>query len=81
MINTELGVVCEIPEMAAYIAAELFDKNVDEAAYQLALQDDEVVWLDKTKDQTIVHEVQPETSWWRRFNLSFYKILPVESQL
>ncbi len=80
-INTELGVVCEIPAMAEYIATELFDKNIKEAAYQASLQDDEVVWLDTINDQVIVHEVQPETSWWRRFNLSLYSILPIESQL
>jgi putative cardiolipin synthase len=80
-INTELGVVCEIPEMAQYIAAELFDKNIKESAYQVVLQDDEVVWLDKTNDRVIVHDTQPETSWWRRFNLSVYSILPIESQL
>jgi putative cardiolipin synthase len=80
-INTELGVVCEIPAMAQYIASELFDKNTEEAAYQVVLQDDNVVWLDTIKGKVIVHEVQPETSWWRRFNLSIYSILPIESQL
>ncbi|KGJ97411.1 phospholipase D family protein [Colwellia psychrerythraea] len=80
-INTELGVVCEIPEMAEYIATELFDKNIKQAAYQVTLQDDEVVWLDKVNGKVIVHDVQPETSWWRRFNLSLYSILPIESQL
>lgn len=80
-INTELGVVCETPDMAAFIASELFDKNIQEAAYRVTLQDDEVVWLDKVNGETIVHDVQPETSWWRRFNLSIYSILPIESQL
>ena len=80
-INTELGLVCETPEMAAYIATELFDKNIKEAAYQAILQDDEVVWLDTSHEQVIVHDVQPETSWWRRFNLSLYSLLPIESQL
>jgi len=80
-INTELGVVCETPDMAKYIATELFDKNIKQAAYQVILQDDEVVWLDKVNGEIIVHEVQPETSWWRRFNLKLYSILPIESQL
>lgn len=80
-INTELGVVCEIPEMAQFIATELFDKKIRETTYKLALQDDEVVWLETENNQVIVHEVQPETSWWRRFNLNVYSILPIESQL
>ena len=80
-INTELGVVCEIPAMAAYIATELFDKNLKAAAYQVTLQNDAVVWLETIDDDVIVHDVQPETSWWRRFNLNLYSILPIESQL
>jgi len=39
------------------------------------------VWLDSIDGEVIIHEVQPETSWWRRFNLSIYSILPIESQL
>jgi len=80
-INTELGVVCETPDMAKYIATELFDKNIKQAAYQVTLQNDEVVWLDKVNGEVIIHDVQPETSWWRRFNLNLYSILPIESQL
>jgi putative cardiolipin synthase len=67
--------------MAEFIATELFDKNIKQAAYKLALHDDEVVWLDTIDGEVIVHDVQPETSWWRRFNLSVYSILPIESQL
>ncbi len=82
LINTELGIVCETPDMASYIATELFDKSVEQAAYQLALIDDDVVWLEASHDgQVIKHSVQPETSWWRRFNLYLYSLLPIESQL
>ena len=80
-INTELGVVCETPAMARYIATEVFDKNIEEAAYKVLLEDDEVVWQEKVNGEVIVHKVQPETSWWRRLNLSLFRLLPIESQL
>lgn len=80
-INTELGVVCQIPAMAEFIAGELFDNQIDKVAYKLALQDDSVVWLETTTEGVVVHDTQPETSWWRRFNLGVYSILPIESQL
>jgi putative cardiolipin synthase len=80
-INTELGVICEIPAMAEFIAAGLFDKNIDDIAYKVVLENDEVVWLDSENGQKIRHTSQPETSAWRRFNLSVYSILPIESQL
>ena len=92
-INTELGVICEIPEMAEYIAAELFDKNIKESAYKIELiienedvdgiqvPQEKVVWVETVDGKDIQHMVQPETSVWRRFNLNVYSILPIESQL
>jgi len=92
-INTELGIICEVPEMAEYIAAQLFDKNVEEAAYKIELvienedvdgiqvAQEKVVWVETVDGKEIRHRVQPETSAWRRFNLNVYSILPIESQL
>lgn len=80
-INTELGVVCEVPAMAEYIATGLFDKNIKEFAYKVVLEDDEVVWLDTEDGQVTRHTSQPETSAWRRFNLNLYSLFPIESQL
>ena len=92
-INTELGVICEVPEMAGYIAAEMFDKNIEEVAYKVELvienedvdgiqvAQEKVVWVETVDGKKIRHMVQPETSVWRRFNLNMYSILPIESQL
>jgi putative cardiolipin synthase len=92
-INTELGVICEVPEMARDIATQLFDKNVNETAYKLELvieNDDvdgiqvpqeKVIWVETADGEEVRHRVQPETSAWRRFNLNMYSILPIESQL
>lgn len=92
-INTELGVICEVPEMAEYIAAELFDKNIKEATYKIELvieiedvdgiqvAQEKVVWVETVDGKEIRHMSQPETSAWRRFNLYMFSLLPIESQL
>ena len=92
-INTELGVICEVPEMAEYIATQLFDNNVKESAYKVVLiienedvdgiqiAQEKVVWIETVDGKEVRHMTQPETSAWRRFNLNMYSILPIESQL
>ena len=92
-INTELGVICEIPEMAEFIAEKLFDKKVNESAYKVELiienedvdgiqvPQEKVVWVETVDGKEIRHMTQPETSAWRRLNLNIYSILPIESQL
>ena len=92
-INTELGVICDVPEMAKYVASNVFDKRIENDAYKIELiienedvdgitiAQEKVVWIDKVDGQEIRHMTQPETSAWRRFNLNVYSILPIESQL
>nr|WP_252738940.1 phospholipase D family protein [Colwellia sp. D2M02] len=81
MINTELGIICESPDMAQYIASNLFDKEITAIAYKVILEGNDVIWLDKSNGKETRHTTQPETSLWRRFNLRLYSVLPIESQL
>jgi putative cardiolipin synthase len=80
-INTELGVVYQIPEMAEFVASEIFDKDLINIAYRVILENGELVWIEHIDGKEIRHTTEPETSWWRRFNMKFYSILPIESQL
>ena len=92
-INTELGVVCDIPEMAQYIASTLFDEKIQQTTYKVELvieiEDvdgievpmEKVVWIETENGKEIRHTTQPETSVWRRFNENVYSVLPIESQL
>jgi putative cardiolipin synthase len=95
-INTELGVVCEIPEMAEFVAENIFDEHLQRNTYEVKLitemkdddgdevymPEDRVVWIEETRDgKEIVYDEQPETSVWRRFTLGLYSTLPIESQL
>ncbi|MBE9564586.1 MAG: phospholipase D family protein, partial [Proteobacteria bacterium] len=92
-INTELGVICAIPEMAEFIASTLFDEKLQETTYKVELivenevvdgidvAQEKVVWVETVDGKEIRHMKQPETSAWRRFNENIYSILPIESQL
>lgn len=81
-INTEVGIVYEIPEMAEMIAHEVFDKGITKHAYQLALDDNgDVIWIENKNDEKIIYHTDPKTSIWRRMVENVYSILPIESQL
>ena len=79
--------------MAEYMAAEIFDKHIDESAYKVELDiedrkilgikfpKEKLAWIETVNGGKIRHTSQPQTSAWRRFNLSVYSVLPIESQL
>ncbi|KPK55211.1 MAG: hypothetical protein AMS22_04980 [Thiotrichales bacterium SG8_50] len=82
--NTEIGVVFESPPMARGMA-EWFDVNAEKVAYRLELKDTgegkKLVWHDMDEQGHVVHEVEPNTSFWQRLWISLVSILPFESQL
>ncbi|RLA21375.1 MAG: phospholipase D family protein [Gammaproteobacteria bacterium] len=84
-INSEVGVVYSVPEMAELIGSSVFDEAVKEHAYKVELVDDgggeRIVWVETKDGKEIRYTKDPETSAWRRFNESVYSILPIESQL
>ena len=92
-INSEVGVVYAIPEMASYIASTLFEENINQIAYKVALanKDTELGGVKIKKGQIYLEETQgenktyyttePKTGFWHRFGQGFFSILPIESQL
>jgi len=92
-INTEVGVIYQMPEMAEFIASNVFDENIEEAAYRVELviehevidgidiAQEKVVWIEMKDGKEIRHTKDPATSGWRRFNEDVFSILPIESQL
>ena len=83
--NTEIGVVFKSGTVAGTIA-ELFDNNIDEAAFRLELRKSdngaETLYWHGFVDgemQTLNHE--PYTGFWKRFGVGFMRILPIESQI
>lgn len=92
-INTEVGIIYQMPEMAKYIAEAVFDTAVHEHTYRVELviehEDvdgidvamEKVVWVETKDGKEYRYTKEPGTSGWRRFNEDVFSILPIESQL
>lgn len=80
-INTELGVIMKSSELARFIHEQL-DEAFDQNAYEVILNDKgKVRWVDRAGDEEIILDKEPQTGWWRRFTVGFYRMLPVKGQL
>jgi len=93
-INTEVGILYQIPEMAQLIGSVVFDDDLKEYTYRLELvyvdavdeadieyKQEKIYWIETINGKEIRYDMDPKTSAWRRFNEALYSILPIESQL
>lgn len=78
--NTEIGVVIYSNELANDLAVN-FDDSIHSIAFELTLQDNEIVWLKQRGNKTTSYYNEPYSSWWDRFVIGFLRLLPGESQL
>jgi putative cardiolipin synthase len=77
-LNTELGFVIESPTMARRMTT-LFDQRIPILAYEARLSDSgELYWLERRNGQTIRHDDEPGTGFWRRTWVWFVSKLPIE---
>ncbi|SMF39311.1 Phosphatidylserine/phosphatidylglycerophosphate/cardiolipin synthase [Alteromonadaceae bacterium Bs31] len=80
-INTEMGVLIDSPELGK-VATRNFDLKLDEKTYEVVLNDKgQLRWIDRSGDNELVLNKEPDTSWWKRFTTGFMGILPIKSQL
>lgn len=73
-------------EKVAKTMGEWFDKNIDQIAFRLELKTDEsgserLLWHGLENGVQRVFDVEPYTSFWRRFGVGFLRMFPIESQL
>jgi len=92
-INSEVGVVYDVPVMANRIATAVFDRSINDSSYSVKLADKdidvedieiekgEVYWIETKNNKPILHANEPQTGFWRRFGQGFLSIMPIESQL
>ncbi|PMG79181.1 phospholipase [Shewanella sp. 10N.286.51.B7] len=78
LINTEMGIVIESQQLAKDMVAGLTESAVSKA-YELAIEDGDLVWIDNTDGKVIYAE--PGAGFWRKFFADFLALLPIESQL
>ncbi len=92
-INSEVGVVYEVPEMASLIAEEVFDNTINETSYQVKIADKNIetsdafidqgdlYWIETRGGKKVYYATEPQTSFWRRFGQGIFSLMPIESQL
>ncbi len=84
--NTEIGVVIESPKIGEDMAM-VFDMVVRDSAFRLELVknangSEGIRWHGQQVDgEEMTFDVDPYTSFWRRFGIGFMGLLPIESQL
>ena len=80
-INTELGVIMKSPKLAGDTAADL-DGALNAKTYEVVLNEKgKVRWIDRSSGEDVILTKEPDTTWGRRFNAGFMRILPVRGQL
>jgi putative cardiolipin synthase len=80
-INTEMGVFVDSARIAGDTAA-LVEAALSEAAYKVVLDGKEQLrWIYDHGAEHKVYHKEPQTSFWQRFKVGFFRILPIEGQL
>jgi putative cardiolipin synthase len=80
-INTEMGVIIDDPNMAAYFA-ERIAAALPPQSYEVFLNaDGKVRWRGIESGEETVFRKEPETNWWQRFRVNMVRLLPIRGQL
>jgi cardiolipin synthase C len=80
-INTEMGVFIESPEAGAEFRQGILDELI-RMAWRVDLDEKgKLRWTYQHGDDHQVLSKEPQASWWRRFQVGVYRLLPIESQL
>jgi cardiolipin synthase C len=79
LLNTEMGLVIDSPRLAQALA-EGFDQDVPMAAYQVRLAADGrgLQWIERTAAGEKIHDIEPETSLFRRMGVGMLSTLPID---
>ena len=81
VLNTEMGIVFDSPELATAVAT-WFDDELLRYTYELQLGDNGALrWLDHQPDGDVIYTRDPQTGFFRRLAIWFAGLLPIETQL
>ena len=77
-LNTELGFVIDSPELAREIETTV-DGGMPERAYEVFLDEDgDLHWLERRGQETVRHDEEPNSGWFRRTAVTVLGWLPIE---
>jgi putative cardiolipin synthase len=81
LINTEMGVFIETPGIGATFTRNILD-DLRRVTWKVELdREGQLRWTYDWKDEHLVVDKEPQTSWGRRFKAGLYGMLPIEGQL
>ncbi|MGD8236786.1 MAG: phospholipase D family protein [Chromatiales bacterium] len=82
LINTEIGLHVESPQLAAQVIEYMDEGVLPGNSYRVQLDaDGKLEWVTETNGRTERYSKDPGSSFWQRFVSGFIAILPVEGQL
>ncbi|UPQ90302.1 phospholipase D family protein [Vibrio sinaloensis] len=77
-LNTEMAAVFEQPQYVKHTLSKL-PSELNANAYQLMVQDGQLMWRDNTSGEIV--DTEPQASVWRRIGAWLSGILPIEQML
>ncbi len=81
VLNTEMGLVFDCPEVARKLRAGL-GAALPASAYRVYLDDEnDLAWRDETSKPPQVFSKEPRTGFWRRSSVWLMRLLPIEGEL
>jgi len=81
LLNTEMGVIVDCPDLAAAIAKMFATASSPANAYRVDLQSGHATWTTEVDGQPKVFTSEPDSTWQRRFILHVLRVLPIEGLL
>ena len=85
-LNTEIGVLCESPEIAGQVIDDV-EPHLNQIAWRVEQHTDangksRIVWIETAENGTSTeYDSEPDVSFMRRASIWFLGLLPIESQL
>jgi cardiolipin synthase C len=88
VLNTEMGLIIEIPELAGP-RVDTLETQLRQQAYRLEFvpsrgvtkECGSIVWISEENGREVRHTHEPQTSFFRRLQVNILSLLPIESQL
>jgi len=81
LLNTEMGVIVDCPDLAAAIGKTFATAAAPSNAYRLQLRSNRILWIADTDGQLKTFTDEPDSTWRRRFVLRILRMLPIDGLL
>jgi putative cardiolipin synthase len=77
-LNTEMGLVIDSPALAQNIT-EAFERNIPERSYEVRLSaEGALYWIEHRGAETLRHDTEPGSGFWKRTAVRLLSLLPIE---